>query len=914
MSTHPDNIPTGLILRHTLSGHTNVVNSVAFSPDGVLLASGSSDNTIRLWNVQTGQLIRSLEGHTSWVFSVAFSPDGVLLGSASHDNTLQLWNVQTGQLIRSLEGHTSWVFSVAFSPDGGVLAGASNDGTIRLWDRLSGRQLGLLEGHTGPVLCISVSADGRLLASKSWDETVRLWRTDTWEMVALLPEPASGYRTLGLAFHPNAPVLATLGEEDRVIRMWELDYATLLGRAPVTPVVHYTNAKVVLVGDSGVGKSGLGLVLTGKPFVPTESTHGRSVWTLASQEAEVEGKQRQIQETLLWDLAGQRDYRLIHQLHLHDATVALLVFDANRETDPLAGVHSWERALRRAARTRGEQAAPLKTFLIAARADRGGRSLSRERIKAIVHELGLAGYFETSAKEGRNIGELREAIQAAIDWEQLPKVTSPEVFGRIKAYLLQEKEAGRVVITEAELYLRFLHTNDAPGETPELHAQFLTCLRQMGASGLLRSLNFGSFVLLQPEMLDAYASALLIAVKDEPDSLGSISEEKVRQGDFFIPRDVRLADKSQEKWLLLAMIEELLRHEIAWREQGELIFPSQTIRERTGSTKAPTPHHTAPDPYRWPVNFTFEGPISSIYTTLVVRLARSGVFQKQGIWKDAATYTSMLGGTYGLFVKRLTEERAELALFFDQAAREEFRFLYESFVEEHLESHALPESIERRRSFFCMNCGEMFDAQQIQKLRNRNINSIRCIICGTVVSLRDRLERLTTDPARAQVKAMNKQANRERDRQASFSVIEGKRASGDFDVFLCHRGTDKPAVKRIGDQLMEQGILPWLDEWELRPGWPWQRVLEQQIGQIKSAAVFVGNDGVGAWSKTEYEAFLRQFLKRECPVIPVILSDVAKEPELPLFLEGMTWVDFRKADPDPLERLIWGITGERAVR
>ena len=109
---------------------------------------------------------------------------------------------------------------------------------------------------------------------------------------------------------------------------------------------------------------------------------------------------------------------------------------------------------------------------------------------------------------------------------------------------------------------------------------------------------------------------------------------------------------------------------------------------------------------------------------------------------------------------------------------------------------------------------------------------------------------------------------------------------------------------------------PWLDEWELRPGLPWQPLLEEQIGTIKSAAVFVGKNGTGPWQDMELYAFLRKFAKREgqkCPVIPVILPDCENPPELPTFLESMTWVDFRKPDPDPLERLIWGITGERGI-
>src|SRR5438128_12059607 len=122
---------------------------------------------------------------------------------------------------------------------------------------------------------------------------------------------------------------------------------------------------------------------------------------------------------------------------------------------------------------------------------------------------------------------------------------------------------------------------------------------------------------------------------------------------------------------------------------------------------------------------------------------------------------------------------------------------------------------------------------------------------------------------------MDRSADMQRDREAARSILEGKMKTGDFDVFLCHHSADKPAVKKIGEELKERGILPWLDEWELRPGLPWQPLLEQQIKQIKSAAVFVGKNGRGPWQDMELYAFLRKFTKRDekGPVIPVILAD-----------------------------------------
>jgi tetratricopeptide (TPR) repeat protein len=145
------------------------------------------------------------------------------------------------------------------------------------------------------------------------------------------------------------------------------------------------------------------------------------------------------------------------------------------------------------------------------------------------------------------------------------------------------------------------------------------------------------------------------------------------------------------------------------------------------------------------------------------------------------------------------------------------------------------------------------------------------------------------------------------------TIVEDKRKKGEFDVFLCHNTVDKPFVKEIGERLKENGILPWLDEWELPPGQDWMTELEKQIQKIKSAAVFVGKSGIALWQDKEQKLFIKQFVKRECPVIPVILPDCMKEPELSLFLEEMTFVDFRKKEPDPLKQLIWGITGEQTA-
>jgi class 3 adenylate cyclase/GTPase SAR1 family protein len=641
-----------------------------------------------VWDIDTGECLSILK-HTDevWGVSVAvISDDGRTIAiSGSNDATVRVWEVDSGKCLATLEGHSGPVNGVAVTPDGRRAFSGSDDDTVRVWNVRSGKCLTILKGHTGPVNSVAAIASGRHAFSASVDKSIRVWELPAYDQ------------------HFN-------DSEDP----------------------HYTNAKVVLVGESGVGKTGLGVRLVEKVWRPTPgATHGMNVWLLHSEPE---------REVMLWDFAGQDEYRLVHQLFLNDTNVALLLYDPTKSQDTFFGIEYWEKALKNVVVN------DFKKILVASRVDVGNVRHSASDIANYCRERGYLAHFATSAETNKDCNELRETILASIPWAQLPRTTSPAIFKRIKDFLTTVRQGNRILVREHDLRAEF---NMQPGvQHLPTEDEFRTVIGHVETAGLIKHLSFGDFVLLKPELLNHYASDIIDAARRNADGLGAVPKADVLEGRISLKDDGGL--KATDKvFLLHATVSWFLRIGLALEQDGNLVFPSKFNQRMPTLEQGPVVED----------EFAFEGPVENLYATLVVKFYYGGIFPLKRLWKNAAEFYNARKNVCGFQLHSVGDGTGTLRVFYAEGVSDDEKALFRKIVVDHFKDNRI--DARRERIYHCHQCSEpVQDRKAVRRALERRFREIPCQYCFSQINLRDDLEVLHRDDKRfqSQIAAMDTRA------------------------------------------------------------------------------------------------------------------------------------------------------------
>lgn len=696
-----------LVLLDIKSGNSTATDipissaQISWSPDGRRLAiTGRESGGIYVVNDDLSyerKLLLPDTGHS--LRAAAWSSTSPLVAVWA-EKEIEIWNYATGEIELRFGGESDQVYgTIAWAPDRAIVALAGDASVISIFDLSTGTNPSFrLEGHKSSVVSLAFSSCGRFLASLGWDKTIRLWSTFSWDALAVLPTGADGNGNwFGLTFHPDLPILAAAGRTEGSIDLWELDPDVLLHHPRPDTTERYTTAKIVLVGESGVGKTGLGYRLAQGQFKEHPSTHGQEFWVV--DELGVQRSDGTKCEAVVWDLAGQPDYRLLHVLLIDDADAALIVFDASKHENALEAAKFWLRAL-----TIG-RAAPCPAILVAARCDRGTPSMTEEELTEFAARSGITGGFiTTSALSGDGLDQLVEKLKALVPWNALTAVVTTVTFKAIKDLVLSLKEPGSAVnlliATSAELRSAGLPDVDED----ELWA----AIRNLEASGFVKVLRTASadrVVLLKPELLNNLAASMVLVARSNDRGLGAIDEGRLAAGAYRLPEVDGLPDDDR-RLLVDAAVVLFIERNVCFRELlGErelLIFP-ELINEK--------PSTLADDPDREDdVTYVIMGNIINVYSALVVLLGYTNVLRRRNQWQNQADY-EMDGMRMGFRQQRPHDGELLLTLHYQKSAPLSARRLFQGLVEQFLKRRDI--SVRLYPRVCCPDCGFLLDRNQV---------------------------------------------------------------------------------------------------------------------------------------------------------------------------------------------------------
>lgn len=894
---------------------------VAWSPDDRLLAVGARDNCVHIVDVARQEVVRKFQGHIDDVHGLAWALDGNVVYSASFDGSLKAWSLSSldSGPIRSVRAHDGRVVVLAAAPSGTLYSGG-HDGFVRSWDPTSLAMSGEFLAHPGAFVldleicapraeivstssdrsarvmsmdligssaeitgfegvphAVAVSADAQYLALRDDLRSLHVFRMDTLEHVACYQVEAGHANHYGsLQFHPTVGRVLTSAGGDRSIHEWAVD--DLAARVAELEAGFYCTARVGIVGATGAGKSALAAALRSEPFEATVSTHGTGV-SLLRREMVDEGSRRILREVFLWDFAGQSSYRLMQHRDIANLDCIVFAVDNREAGGSLDSVLDWDAVIRTAGSPSGRSAPRV---LALSRIDRGRPTLGIDSPTWSELLNPLKATVETSAKEGRGIKALQDAVLESIPWGTLPRALRPQSVIALRQLAIRLVSEGHVAVSLGWLRGRY-RTETGARDLDE--SSFLALVEALEAQDAVTVLPLRRQVLLQPARLRGYEASLLRAAEEDPDGCGVLRADRLRRGDVYLPEEDRCHDEETHKDLIYAAMDTFLDAGVAFRQAGgDVCFPTCAVRP---------PDETCPSAA---VRIRFVGVLDRVWARIVCAAAAAhlpnGVIVRRDAFEVPATQ---------LRVSLTREKSASGIVAVASAAGRDLPV--PEFITDQLRDIALGYEIEEM-PLSCHACGYAVDSSVAKHRRLAGKKWVTCQICDERIPLPDLLV-----PS-----ARSAEGGASADGDAAMTpppgdpgrVLQYKQDRELYDVWISYRKNDYESIRPVLQRLTESGIRYWIDRECLRPGVRWVDEIDGVLSRIPTALVFIGNGGPGDWQSREIEALLSN---TSGTTIPVLLTGVPIS-DMPTLLRQHHAVRVNPLE-DAVQQLYWGITGRR---
>ncbi|WP_179276996.1 TIR domain-containing protein [Actinoplanes regularis] len=642
------------------------VDTIALTQDQrFCLFSGRVAGEVAIWDITAG-VGRSLSEVGSATV-ITLSGDGKQAISGTSSGTVYVHDVESRELLRTFEVHTAPIVELRVLNSKGAVLSRDETGTARIFS---------LQGRESPKsFDVTPNRNGRLLITP-----------DASKMVLLVGE-----------------ILGTYAFPELKSEIQATEYAT---------------KRLALVGDSGVGKSTLGWRIAHSEFKPQESTHGQQFWvidklsTVRPDGVEV--------SAVLWDFAGQPEYRLVHSLFLEDIDVALVLFDASRQEEVLAGVEYWIKHLR------SDTGALPDAILVGSRSDRGLAAISKEEIETFCHDNGMKlGYVETSAATGAGIDKLLQKIENAIEQQPVQVTVSTEAFQEVKQRVIRLKssaDSAAKALVPVDQLVEIVNKERGKSVPKELLVAAVRALRNHGYLGVLADSSLTQYVLFSPDLMISLASSVILEARRNPKGLGALSESDILQGRIVFP-EIAGMTREQQRILLDAVVLLFISRDLCFREslgsETFLVFPALINQGISLAKRRDT------DDF---VTYRISGNVENVYSALVVLLGYTNTFKRAKHWRDNAEYELDSDQICGFRQIARASGVVDIVLSYAPPTSVSARLLFQGLVEEFLKRRNI--MIERFPSVSCNACKYIQERSTVVRRMTERRTFINCEECG----------------------------------------------------------------------------------------------------------------------------------------------------------------------------------------